>query len=283
MKVLVLGAGGMAGHVVSLYLKENGLTVDTQSARNTLDKDTHLIDAMDIQKLETLLEYNQYDVVINCIGLLVKQSEERKDLAVYLNAYLPHFLENYYKDSSTKIIHVSSNGVFASKGPHQEEDIYDGNSFYGHSKALGEIINEKDLTLRLSIIGPEIRKDGTSLFNWFYNQTGTISGYTNVLWNGITTIELAKAICAALRQEITGIYHLVPNETISKFDLLQLFKEVFARKDVTINPIQGESSDSTLINTRKDFDFSVLPYDKMIEDMKVWISEHSRLYPHYGK
>ena len=77
MKILVLGAGGMAGHVISLYLREAGYHVDTLSANNILDEKTLLVDVMEKNKLEDVLKSTPYDVVINCIGILVKKSEDR--------------------------------------------------------------------------------------------------------------------------------------------------------------------------------------------------------------
>lgn len=279
-----MGAGGMAGHLISLYLRENGLDVDTLSAKNSLDSRTFLVDVSDLKKLKALLRNNQYDAVINCIALLVDQSEARKDLAVYLNAYLPKLLEAYFKKSQTKIIHISTNGVFSAKNPpYVEDSIYDAENFYGRSKALGEIINGKDLTFRLSIVGPSMQVHGSGLFNWFWQQTGEIQGYTNVIWNGITTLELAKAIKAAIEQNLTGVYHLVPKENISKFDLLKLFKETFDREDVTLKPVKGTATDQTLTNTRTDFNHSMPDYKTMINDLKTWVKDHPKIYMHYAK
>ena len=283
-KVLVLGAGGMAGHVVALYLREHGFSVDTLSAKNILDKGTHLLDVTDTKKLKDFLTSNPYDVVVNCIGILVKRSEERKDLAVYLNAYLPHFLEQFYADTKTKLIHLSTDCVFSGNNPpYQESTPFDGELFYDRSKALGEVINDKDLTFRMSIIGPDMQPEGIGLFNWFYKQTGRISGYTTAMWSGITTLELARGIKAAIEQNLTGLYHLVPSTNISKFDLLKLFKEVFARNDIKIDPTNSVVSDKTLINTRKDFNFIVSDYPSMVAEMKDWIEKHQDLYPHYKK
>lgn len=282
MKVLVLGVGGMAGHVVALYLRENGFDVDTLSAHNALDKDTKLIDVTDQIRLGAALGADQYDAVINCIGILVKQSEARKDLAAYLNAYLPHFLENHYKGSSTKVIHLSTDCVFSGKNPpYKEDSTYDGELFYDRSKALGEVINNKDLTFRMSIIGPDMQESGIGLFNWFCAQSGQISGYSKAIWSGITTIELAKGIKAAIEQDLTGLYHLVPKNNISKLELLKLFKAVFGRKDIKINPTAGVMLDKTLINTRADFSFEVLDYEAMIEEMRDWIAAHQNIYKHY--
>ena len=284
MRILVLGAAGMAGHVVSLYLRENGFSVDTLSAHNALDDKTHIIDVLDLDRLKIVLGSNKYDVVVNCIGLLVKQSEERKDLATYLNSFLPHFLEQYFSKSNTKVIHLSTDGVFASHNlPNNEHAYCDTNSFYGRSKALGEIINDKDLTFRMSIVGPDIHYDGTGLFSWFYGQSGEITGFTGTMWNGITTLELVKGIKAAIEQNLTGIYHLVPKNSISKFDLLQLFAEIFDRNDITIKPAEGVAMNATLINTRKDFNYQIPDYKTMVYDMKVWMENHPKLYAHYEK
>jgi dTDP-4-dehydrorhamnose reductase len=284
MKVLVLGAGGMAGHVVSLYLRENGFDVDTLSARNALDEKTHIVNVLELDKLKAVLGTDKYDVVVNCIGLLVKQSEERKDLAVYINAFLPHFLEQHFSDSKTRMVHLSTDCVFSGKNPPYREDATcDGELFYDRSKALGEIINNKDLTFRMSIIGPDMQKTGIGLFNWFYKQTGQIFGYTNAMWNGITTIELAKGIKGAIEQNLTGLYQLAPSNSISKFDLLQLFKEVFGTKDISIKPTKGLAVNATLINTRKDFNYQISDYKTMVYDMKVWMENHPELYTHYEK
>jgi len=282
IKVLVLGGGGMAGHIVSIFLREKGFDVDTLSAKHPLDENTYLINVMDLPKFRTVLEKNKYGAVINCIGFLVKKSEEHKDSAVYLNSYLPLFLENHYKHSQTKVIHLSTDGVFSGKNPpYRESSTYDAESFYGRTKALGEINNDKDLTFRMSIIGPDMKKDGPGLFNWFYGQKGEISGYTNVLWNGITTLELAKGMGAAIEQNLIGLYHLVSEESISKFRLLQLFREEFDHKDLKIKPIEGVSLNATLTNTRTDFHHQIPGYKTMVHDMKTWIQRHAEVYRHY--
>lgn len=273
----------MAGHVVTLYLREQGFEVETAAAHHKLDEQTHLIDATNAAKLRTFLDSNKYDVVINCIGILIAQSEEHKDLAAYLNSYMPHFLEKYYEGTKTKIIHLSTDCVFSGKKPpYREDSLYDGQTFYDRSKALGEIINSKDLTFRMSIIGPDMNPAGVGLFNWFADQAGEVGGYTKAIWTGVTTIELAKAIVAALNQDLSGLYHLVPDESISKFDLLNLFKEVFGRSDLDIKPNDSVVQDKSLINTRQDFKYKVPTYKVMVEEMKDWIGTHKNIYGHYA-
>lgn len=282
-KILVLGASGMAGHVIALSLLECGrFDVLTLAGTQKVFKDTTLIDVSNKVVLDSYLEQNYFDVIINCIGILVSRSETHKDLATYINSYLPHYLEARYATSSTKVIHLSTDCVFSGdNAPYDETDFPDGKSFYDRSKTLGEILNEKDLTFRMSIVGPELQEDGIGLFNWFSQQSGTIKGYTGSVWNGITTIELAKAVIAAIDQNITGLYHLTSKKSISKFQLLCLFNEEFPKNDLVIEPVVGVVHDKTLRNNREDFDFTVSSYRSMIHEMKNWVENHPSLYRHY--
>jgi dTDP-4-dehydrorhamnose reductase len=135
----------------------------------------------------------------------------------------------------------------------------------------------------MSIIGPDMNKDGVGLFNWFYQQSGEVSGFTKAIWNGITTLELAKGIKTAIEQNLIGVYHLVPKDNISKYDLLLLFKDTFGRTDINIKPDNKTmAGDKTLINTRKDFDNNVPDYKIMVQEMKNWIDSHKNLYKHYA-
>ena len=281
-KIVVLGSTGMAGHIISLYLEHHGFDVFRISRSETNSDKSSKIDVSNTDELMTCIDEIKADVVVNCVGLLQKSCEERPDLAVLINSYLPHCLENHYRGTETKIIHLSTDCVFSGKkGSYTEEDLPDGRTFYDRSKALGEINNKKDLTFRMSIIGPDIDASGTGLLNWFMKQTGQVNGFTNALWNGITTLELAEAIEAAVNENISGVYHLVPKEYISKHDLLILFKKIFEKNDVDILPDSNFVMDKTLVNNRKDFMYLVKSYPEQLIRLRQWIEENSELYPDY--
>lgn len=286
MKIAVLGASGMAGHVIATYLKEAGHDVTPLAGHKKITDDTVVLDLLNKSELDAFLDNNTFDVIVNAVGTLIKQSEERKDLASYLNGFLPHYLEHRFEGSKTKIVHLSTDCVFSGEnGPYAEDAPYDGATFYDRSKALGEINNTKDLTFRMSIIGPDSNTNGEGLFNWFSKQSGTIFGFPNAIWNGITTIELAKGISAAISQDLTGLYHLVPQEqTITKLDLLRLFKETFGRDDISIESKDAaKATNKVLVNTRTDFDYTVPTYETMVNEMKAWIAAHPDFYAHYVK
>lgn len=282
LKVLVLGAAGMAGHVISLYLLEQGHDVTTYT-RRFFPYGTNIVgDVHNVDLLFSTIQNGSFEVIINCVGVLNRSCEEKMSEAVYCNSYLPHLLADRLKDTSSKIIHLSTDCVFSGKkGGYKENSFPDGQSFYDRTKALGELNDFKNLTFRNSIIGPDINTNGIGLFNWFMKQKGAINGYQNVIWTGVTTITLARAINFAISENITGIYHLVNNKRINKYELLCLFNQYFRNNTITINPYNEYKIDKSLINTRGDFKFAVPSYEEMICEMFEWIKNHKEIYTHY--
>ncbi len=278
-RVAVLGGTGMAGHVVATYLEEQGYDVFITSRSASTGLKSQPIDATDFPALEQWLRGVKPDVVVNCIGILQKQADAQPHLAIQINAYLPRWMENMFRNTDTRIIHLSTDCVFSGRrGGYAEKDDPDGNSIYDRSKALGEINNDKDLTFRMSIIGPDRNEQGTGLFHWFMGQTGEISGYSHAIWNGVTTIHLARAIDSAIQQNLTGLYHLVCKEPIDKYHLLQLFKKAFPKNNIHVIPFDGYVVDKSLVNTRTDFAFNVELYPKQVREMYDWIHAHRSLY-----
>ena len=282
MKVLVLGANGMAGHTISLYFIEKGYDVTTFSLSPVSYGKNVVGDALDAPFMKSLLLNDNFDVVINCIGLLVQGCEQNQDKAIYLNSYLPHFVVNTLKGRATKFIQMSTDCVFAGNGgPYYEDSEPDGKHLYDKTKALGEINDTKNLTFRNSIIGPDSNQNGTGLFNWFMNQKGEINGFTKAIWSGVTTLTLAKAMEQAVEENLTGLKNLVNNETINKFELLGLFNKHLKSNSVTILPNETLNVDKSLLTKETDFSFVVPSYEEMVIEMKEWIYNHKDIYPHY--
>lgn len=282
MKVLVLGATGMAGHTISIYFKEAGHDVTAFSRSGFKYCKSITGDARDFDLVRRVIKEGIYDAVINAIGILNESAEKYKSLAVLLNSYLPHYLSDITSDIKTKVIHMSTDCVYSGKaGGYKETSLRDGETFYGRSKALGELENNKDLTFRNSIIGPDMDKKGIGLFNWFMKQEREVYGFTRAIWTGVTTLTLAKAMEKALAENLSGLYNLVNNKSISKYDLLKLFNKHMKGDRINVLPSGEIEVDKSLINTRVDFPFKVPDYEEMVVEMKEWLEKHRELYPHY--
>ena len=278
-KVLLFGATGMAGHIAYLFLRGTGnYDITPIVYRNKLTDDSIIIDVNNKDEVSNIIKSQSPDYIINCVGVLIKGANEYPGSAILINSYLPHLLAKLADEVGAKLIHISTDCVFSGKkGMYAENDFMDADDLYGRSKALGEIYSTSHLTLRTSIIGPELKKEGEGLFHWFMMQHSEVNGYSEAFWGGVTTLELAKAIDRSINNNLTGLIHLTNGEKISKYELLLLFKEVWNRDYVQVNKIAGKSVDKSLKRSEQ-FDFGVPDYKQMLLDQKVWMADHADLY-----
>ena len=282
MKFLVFGCNGMAGHTISLYLKEKGHTVIGFDTKESKIVDSIVGNAFDTQLVKGIINEGNYDSIINCIGILNKAADDNKALSTFLNSYWPHFLVECTKGTNTQVIHMSTDCVFSGKkGSYTENDLPDGETFYDRTKALGEIETDKDITLRNSIVGPDINPLGIGLLNWFLQQDGEINGYTKAMWTGQTTLQLAKTMEYVALHRCHGLVNAVPDHSISKYNLLQLFAKYF-NKQINIKPIEGVVADKSLKRTNFEIDYLIPDYETMIKELADWVFKHKDLYSHYG-
>ena len=70
-------------------------------------------------------------------------------------------------------------------------------------------------------------------------------------------------------------------QTISKYELLQLFNRLFKDDKLIISHDDTYYSDKSLVCTRIDGFLKDISYEQMLFEMKQWIDTHLELYPHY--
>jgi dTDP-4-dehydrorhamnose reductase len=267
-RVLVLGGTGMLGHKLVQVLSSEYETWATLrrpfagfEELGLFDR-SRTIDNLEVTRpdaLEHAIDAVRPDVVINCVGI-IKQLPEATDVieTLTVNSILPHRLARLSESGGFRLITISTDCVFkGTKGGYVESDETDATDVYGRSKALGEITGGNTLTLRTSIVGPEMNTHH-SLLEWFLTNTGeTVNGYVNAIYSGFPTVVFADIIKDLIRdhQSLSGLYH-VSSDAISKYDLLKLINEAY-QADVTIEPV-GEphidrSLDSRLFRTATGF------------------------------
>lgn len=271
----------MAGHLISLYLKEQGHDV-TGFARRGLPFLEFQVegDVTDVALLRSVVR-DGYDVIINCVGILNKAAETNP-AARWLNGELPHVLAEMTADLSTRVFHMSTDCVFAGNtGPYTEDSIPNGQSVYDRTKAAGELNDGKNLTFRNSIVGPDMNLNGIGLLNWFMKQSGPVKGFTGAIWTGLTTLELAKAMEHEAQEDATGLVNMVPEGSINKFELLKLFNEELRGGKIEIVPDAGLQLDKVLVRTNFGPSFRPKSYPEQVREMADWIRAHKELYPHY--
>jgi len=262
-RILILGAKGMAGHIASEFLKENTnweiLPLDRSSFEVNENKEWR-------EKIIRINAENPIDYVINFIGILKPQAIKNPPLAVKINSLFPHELADLCKNMNIKLIHIST-------------DCWNDLDIYGRSKRAGEIDYPEHLTIRTSIIGPELKLDGSGLFHWFMNQKQEANGFVNHYWDGVTTLELAKKIKFILEEhpELNNTVDLRTKQKVNKFELLNDIKEVF-EKVIILNRKETEIVDKT--NNNPDI-FSEDSLRSQLIELKKWMLEHKSLYGQY--
>ena len=239
MKVCVLGAGGLLGHMLIRVLSESndvyGSTREVRSSSSPLvrflpqDKWIGEIDASNRDSINRVFGFADFDAVINCIGLIKQRNSQVSDHEMMaINAEFPHQLAQVANSHGTRVIHISTDCVFSGdKGNYVETDEPDSVDVYGKSKLLGELNDAQNMTLRTSHIGREltVRK---SFIEWLLNQkSGRVNGYSHAIYSGLTTRELSRLISVLLHTNsgITGIFH-VSSQPISKLEIINKLNEL---------------------------------------------------------
>ncbi|MFC4810911.1 dTDP-4-dehydrorhamnose reductase family protein [Paenibacillus sp. GCM10023250] len=274
MKLLIIGGNGMAGHMLIRYFRETHPEHEVVYTTRRADGAGGLeLDATDAEATAALVRAVRPDVIVNAAGVLNQDAETHPLRAYLVNGLLPHWLRYAADGIGARVVHISSDCVFSGeRGAYAESDHPDGTSVYARSKALGEMLYGRHLTIRTSIIGPEIRPQGIGLLKWFLAQSGTVNGYANVYWNGVTTLELAKAVAYAMEQpEIGGLVHLTASESVNKLTLLLLFQAAFEKEDVRIVCDEAIRIDRTLVATRKDWKYRMTGYIPMLDELAQWM------------
>lgn len=248
MRILVLGASGMLGNAMIRVLSEKTDwevygTIRSESLKRFFCADVakRLLAGVDVEHHDSLIQTFirvKPDVVINCIGLIKQLADAEDPLqAIPINSLLPHRLARLCALSGARLVHMSTDCVFAGdKGGYRESDSSDANDLYGRSKLLGEVAYPHAITLRTSIIGHELQSEH-GLVNWFLSQKECCNGYTKAIFSGLPTFVLAQIIRDIVipRVDLSGVYH-VAAQPISKYELLKLIASVYG-KTIEIIPV----------------------------------------------
>ncbi len=276
MRILILGATGLIGnnifrylnscadlHVTGTYRSDKHLSFFTNFERDNL-----LFYDFDQALPNEIFKKVKPDVVINLIAI-TKHVKESLDIPrmIQINSVFPHLLAKLCGEHSVKLIQISTDCVFSGgKGNYSEDDLADDLTFYGRSKALGEVTYGGHLTIRTSAIGRELETK-YGLVEWFLSENYSCFGYEKAIFTGLTARYLAHVISKHVLpcQSLSGLYHLSVNP-INKFDLLSKLAK-FYKKDINIIPDSSIQIDRSLNSDsfKKATGFIAPSWDELID------------------
>jgi dTDP-4-dehydrorhamnose reductase len=260
-RIAVLGSSGMLGSALTKFMSESfGEVIEfNRSGQATVKGNiARTIDVSDPDiSLDQIFANLDIDYAINAIGLIKQLIFEDDPSSVraakVINSEFPKKLQNYSNQSTTKIIQIGTDCVYSGlRGSYTEEDEFDPDDVYGKTKADGELNSKNLMTIRCSIIGRE-PKNRNSLIEWVLSRPkeAKINGYTNHLWNGVTTLGFAKVVSGVIKTEAfqAGEMHLVPKNEITKFNLVKSIAGEFGRTDIEISEYLAPSSINRTLDT----------------------------------
>lgn len=245
-KVLILGTSGMLGSTVTRYFTSRGFKITEVNQSGKPLESGNYARKFSVENgadsLVSVLSEMKYDFVLNLIGL-IKQKIDSKDAASISKAYevnsnLPLYLNRFTQDKGVPIIQIGTDCVYSGKqGNYSEKDPFDPVDIYGKSKLLGEQNSKLTMIFRCSVIGKELRTN-KSLMSWVLTQkqNAVLNGFSNHLWNGVTSLDFARILAGIIDNDSfePGIFHLIPRNVLSKFELLKEITVAFGRPDIEI-------------------------------------------------
>jgi len=279
MKILILGGDGMIGHKMAQVLnsQNNEIIISLREKKDVTLKNisskskVFFNDFLKDNILDFLDKINP-DVIINAIGVTIRRgAAENISDTIYLNSLFPHQISSWALAFKKRLIHFSTDCVFSgSEGSYLEDATPNALDYYGKTKGLGEVNSISSLTIRSSMIGPELYNK-TELFEWIINnKEKEINGFSTVMYSGVTTVYMARLVADLIdnHKNLSGIYN-VASKPISKFELLHLINDNFDL-ELVINKDQSIISNKTLDPSKIDNELGIKSpsWDELIIELK---------------
>ena len=280
MKILVIGSGGMLGHMLTYYLSSRNFDVTDVSFSRRCRDESILIDVLS-EDFDIYIKSNYFDVIINCAAILPNNCLKDPINAIKINAVFPNHL-NTIVNPRTHLIQIGTGGVYkGDHAPYHEDSEQDSTTFYGKTKSLGEIKGENVLLIRSDVVGPDMSRDSRGIFNWILMSENSITGYAHMSINGVTSLEYAKFIEQAINERYVGSYNLHTDGSISKANFIKLVLSVFQKKDTVVTDVYKPVQNNSLSSLRSDIKYKRKSYETQLLELKEWMIANINLYPHY--
>jgi dTDP-4-dehydrorhamnose reductase len=252
MKLLVTGASGLLG--LNLSLMEIGSHTVVGVDRSKLaDTPFEIVKAELTQPglWSRLIDTVRPDAVIHtAANANVDSCESDPEGARLLNAELPGELAASVARKGIRFIHISTDAVFdgTKNGIYTESDIPNPLGIYAQTKLDGErnvlSANPAAIVARVNFFGWSL--SGTrSLSEFFYNKLSAgeqCNGFTDVYFCPMFVGDLAGTLVRMLDKGLSGLYHVVGSEALSKYDFGQRIARQFGFDPALVIPKSVEES-----------------------------------------
>jgi dTDP-4-dehydrorhamnose reductase len=228
MRLLITGASGLLGMNLALGASKEHVVVGQINSRPvTTDLFTVVTaDLLAPDSVDCLLDAAQPDVVVNCAALAdIDACERNPERARALNTEMPARLAGRAAAAGVAFLHVSTDAVFdGQKGGYVEDDWPNPLSVYARTKLEGERgvaeAHGAAIIARVNLFGWS-PSGSRSLAEFFYNNLKAarpVTGFADVWFCPLLVTDLGPLFLRMLEARLTGVYHVVSPECISKYE-----------------------------------------------------------------
>ena len=261
MKILITGASGLLGLNLSLGMIEAHTILGVD--RNKLTGTPFEIVKADLLKAgacSRLIDEVQPDAIIHtAANANVDACEADPVGARLLNAEFPGQLAELCAQRGVRMIHISTDAVFdgTKDSIYTEEDKPKPLSIYARTKLDGENAvlsgNSAAVVARVNFFGWSLSGE-RSLSEFFFNHLRAgkpCNGFTDVWFCTMFVGDLAGTLVRMLEKGLSGLYHVVGSEALTKYDFGVRIARQFGFDEKLIRPISVEASGLTAKRSRK--------------------------------
>jgi dTDP-4-dehydrorhamnose reductase len=254
-RLLITGVSGLLGiNLASETMKEHDIVgIDRGKLVNAPFQVLHE-DLSDLGSIESLLDAVRPAWLINCAALAdLDACEEEPYHAKVLNTLLPAALAKACKARGISLVHISTDAVFDGQksGFYTEQDETNPLNVYARTKLEGEQAvaaeNPSAIIARVNFYGWSLN-GRRSLAEFFHNNLSTnksMSGFTDAIFCPMLVNDTARTLVKMLKQGLTGLYHLVGPQSMSKYQFGVEVARKFNLKEGGISPRSIHTSNLT--------------------------------------
>ena len=295
MNILVTGANGQLGNEMRIISKDSTDKYIFTDVNQVEGLETTYLDITDLDAIRKMVAKNKVNAIVNCAAWTNvdgAEDPEKYGLVERLKATAPENLTKAMKEVDGWLVQISTDYVFGKEPyntPCKEDQKGTPTGVYGATKLLGEqkIIATgcKYMILRTAWLYSEF---GKNFCKTMLNLTAT-KPQLKVVFDQAGTptyaLDLAKAIVAALKDPVEGVYHYSNEGVCSWYDFTKMIAEYSGQTECDIQPCHSDEfpspvsrpSYSVLDKTKIKETFGIkIPY--WTESLKICINNLKQQY-----
>lgn len=236
--ILVTGASGLLGASVALLAREQGRKVVGLHHCHSVQMDglkslgADLADPAEIRRIFLQVKPS---VIVHCAAATdVDWCEEHPEQAHGINVEMPAAIAEMAAQSDARLLYVSTDSVFdGGRGNYTETDTPSPVNVYAKTKLQGEreVLRQNPTAsiARVNLYGWNAQNK-ESLAEWILKQLGlatVVPGFSDVYFCPVLANDVAEVLLALLDQNLSGLYHIVGSERISKYEFARRVASTF--------------------------------------------------------